>query len=99
MDTKFTPQPWVEYLGNNIVEISQSNDQGIKCIIGWTGFDSNDLSQEENEANAHLIKTSPKMYNYLQGLLDSISLCGGGITLDDEDYTEIKNLLAEARGE
>lgn len=98
METKFTPSPWVEYLGNDIVEISQGTDHG-KCIIGWTGFDSNDLTQEENEANVHLIKAAPKMYNYLQGLLETIALCGGGVTLSDEDYSEIKELLSEARGE
>lgn len=50
-------------------------------------------------ANAHLIAAAPEMYDYLDGLHQSINLNGGVLTIDEDDCEYIGKLLAKARGE
>lgn len=57
----------------------------VTCMEGG---ENNKKERERLEANAHLIKAAPKMYQFIEGL----QLCVG-------DQIKAEKLLAEARGE
>jgi len=53
---KATKGPWTPYLDAKCVQIDFDGKNGVRpCVVGWGGFDSNDLPMRENRANAALI--------------------------------------------
>tara|TARA_R110001592_G_C13193009_1_gene753731 strand:- start:35755 stop:36093 length:339 start_codon:yes stop_codon:yes gene_type:complete len=65
----------------NVIDLKNHHDGSVWCA----------LDREQAMANAHLFKTAPKLYNFLESILDTC--------LDESQNNEIKDLLAEARGE
>lgn len=85
METKFTKGEWCIF-----------GDWGI-IKNGWeteviATFEPRGAGQKESFANAHLIKTSPKMYEMLESLRENYGA-------NDPTGIEIDELLADARGE
>ena len=97
--TNFTKGEWVF---NNEDKYYDGCRITSECRVGMVEvckrdsayFDGEDLNSYEVEqnANAHLIKTSPKMYNLLHKIM--LDHCNDSVL-----YTEIDELLEEARGE
>ena len=71
MNTKHTPGPWVLFKSRKIIQVDIGYEaNGTRpCVIGWPGFDSNDLPFAQNEANARLIAAAPDLLEALQELL------------------------------
>jgi hypothetical protein len=86
---KFTKGPWVLFSGGNtFIEINDHKGMDVISSGGFSEFHSSD----QNEANAHLIKMAPEMYELLE-FIASAPLAA------PHKAVEIKKLLAKARGE
>ena len=86
----FTKGEWV-IVGDVIGVVDISDTQSYRMVNAIAYMDEWDFL-EDNKANAHLIKTSPKMYNLLHKIM--IEHCNDSVL-----YNEIDELLEEARGE
>lgn len=107
METKFTPGPWS--VGYNAYQVTADNGNMNVCDIrGWgylTGKGSLGLSEDKakeiQEANAHLIASSPELYEALEMVLKfhhDNEAHGDGF-LHDHEVEKIESALAKARGE
>ena len=90
---KFTQGPRVSIEGQFCSEVEittesrQNNSKGKICEMDIYFEGSHGIEQQ---ANAHLIKTSPKMYQMLEFISENPS---------ETNVIAIRRLLAEARGE
>jgi hypothetical protein len=107
---KFTKGEWSIEKNINQIHIISSFDENNKAICSVSAYGSNDNSIRE--ANASLIKTSPKMYDMLEKIINLIENLPDnaigevedtpdtqGWFIKDEVVHNISNLLSEARGE
>lgn len=68
--TDYTKGPWGVFNYNGTICIDNRGGDGRRpCIVDWPGFDGNEMSRRENEANAQLIADSPEMLEALKGIL------------------------------
>ena len=86
----FTKGEWV-LRGSVIGIVDQSDTQSYGMMNIIANVDEWDF-KDDSKANAHLIKTSPKMYNLLHKIM--LEHCNTSVL-----YNEIDELLEEARGE
>lgn len=95
MKAKFTKGEWITVDGDGLskevmITTSErlSNSKGSICEkdIYFEG-----VHGDEQLANMYLIKIAPKLYNFLEDIVDG--------ALDEADNNELVKLLAEARGE
>lgn len=97
-EVKFTKGEWIYSDEGGLIYI-KSDEIGCVCMVevfdpDYTGFNV----CSESRANAHLIKTAPKMYRKLESILKSLPIAN---ETDEQEALrfEIMDLLAEARGE
>lgn len=97
--TNFTKGEWFlqtddKFVDGASITSETRNGMQIICEVHSAYFDNSPLNQfeQEQKANAFLIKSSPKMYNLLHKIM--IEHCNDSVL-----YTEIDELLEEARGE
>ena len=100
-DMKWTPGPW-ELNGSAVVSAVKLEDRGKESIKAPVASVVNVWNRrEENEANAHLITTSPRLYRALSLMVTTFS--DGPIKhSDDAKASAIQHALdamAEARGQ
>ena len=90
METEFTKGPW-KILNDRVGVIDKSGSQSFGMMQEVAYVDMYNFGKQEGKANAHLIASSPEMYEFIERLSD----------LDECQMlkTEIKHLLAKARGE
>lgn len=97
-EAKFTKGEWVkDYKGT---------EGHIKAISGFHGsltptvarFDviTPSIDEDEKEANAHLIAAAPELYAMLEMVMNILN---GDDAINEVESSDIKNLLAKARGE
>lgn len=95
-EPKFTQGEWLKVEGESFVYAL--NDYDVNHFsLSLQGNSKVGALSEELEANAHLIKTSPKLYNMLDRVLKETP----DSWLNDKDYKlrqDITTLLSEARG-
>ena len=117
-EPKFTPGPWTFRRvkasdDNHIVYclVGPERAMGMGVGVAYAGTYGKTLSMktagvrqtdEECEANAHLISAAPELYRTLQQLHDNIAEYArinnlGG--LDNQDMQQARAALAKARGE
>ena len=85
-ETKFTKSCWILHPDGAITDNSPAENE--ICFIDG----SDNKLEDQDYSNAHLIKTAPKLYALLERYhLESRFVYG-------EDYDEVEELLAEARG-
>ena len=94
-EAKFTKGEWKisdsEGVSRFVYALNENYTNQFSLLIEGNGFSGAD--NDELTANANLIKSAPKLYEKLKLLVEESRLVYG------EDYDEIDDLLAEARGE
>ena len=64
--TDYTKGPWGVFNHNGTICIDNRGGDGRRpCIVDWPGFDGNEMSRKENEANAQLIAAAPDLLEAL----------------------------------
>ena len=92
-EARFTKGEWEQSHRKGVdgmysTEVYDQHGETI-CTLAWHVVDEgNGVRSTDREANAHLIKTAPKMYKFLESLQLDVS----------NDHVR-DELLAEARGE
>lgn len=84
-ETKFTKGEWVIRDNGSYFDIGPINN-------GYTYPSVCIGVSHEDKANAHLIKTAPKLYEMLEYLRENVDM-------NDQQYDRVTSILAEARGE
>lgn len=87
-EIKHTPGPWGIFNHNGTICIDNRGGDGMRpCIVDWTGFDTNDMTRRENEANARLIASAPELLEALRKALNYLENTEGefGIALESAD--------------
>lgn len=94
-ESKFSKGNWTieeSWMDNHAAVSVQSEGRYWRAFANVvTSMSGDNKPLEEGVANAHLIKTAPKLYYKLQEILESDEL--------PHCNESIENLLAEARGE
>lgn len=63
----YTKGPWGVFNHNGTICIDNRGGDGHRpCIVDWPGFDGNEMSRKENEANAQLIAAAPDLLQMLK---------------------------------
>ena len=73
--TDYTKGPWGVFNHNGTICIDNRGGDGRRpCIVDWPGFDGNEMSRKENEANARLIAAAPEMLEALNAAVSQVHL-------------------------
>ncbi len=73
--TDYTKGPWGVFNLNGTICIDNRGGDGRRpCIVDWPGFDGNEMSRKENEANARLIAAAPEMLEALNAAVSQVHL-------------------------
>ena len=101
METKFTKGPWtydggeiLSHDGGGIVEVGCGYIPDVPSQIGRSHWEHR--PEEEDEANAHLIKSAPEMYEMLVRVKSMLIDDGG---YGEEFLDKISGILSDARGD
>ena len=98
-ETKFTKGGWkiVKSVAfdNELGNVGETTMISIGSRISpicHHGIQGKCFDYDEQEANAHLIKTATKLYEMLESLRENVDM-------SDQEHDNVTSLLAEARGE
>jgi len=101
MKTKFTEGPWgVGNCGKHQPATTVYCDDALGSAVADAFMKYTTTSNEEAQANAHLIASAPDMYKLLDSIAELMN-CDDQTIADEmmQKFDDIEFLLKEARGE